>query len=122
MGQNYRQGDHFEALDKTDFILVKSPSQDYLKSLPENSIDYILTDPPHGNRIPYLELSLLWNSWLKENVDFEKEIIISESKDRKKDKNNYNTLMYSVFKECYRVLKPEKNCLLCSIALMMMLG
>ncbi len=109
LGQNYRQGDHFEALDKTDFILVKSPSQDYLKSLPENSIDYILTDPPHGNRIPYLELSLLWNSWLKENVDYEKEIIISESKDRKKDKNNYNTLMYSVFKECYRVLKPEKK-------------
>src|SRR5690606_16499600 len=74
LGQNYRQGNNFEALDKTDFLLVKSPSQDYLKSLPENSIDYILTDPPHGNRIPYLELSLLWNSWLKENVDFEKEI------------------------------------------------
>jgi DNA modification methylase len=109
LGQNYRQGNNFEALDKTDFLLVKSPSQDYLKSLPENSIDYILTDPPHGNRIPYLELSLLWNSWLKENVDFEKEIIISESKDRKKDKNDYNTLMYSVFKECFRVLKPEKK-------------
>jgi len=109
LGQNYQQGSNFEALDNTDFLLVKSPSQDYLKSLPENSIDYILTDPPHGNRIPYLELSLLWNSWLKENVDFEKEIIISESKDRKKDKYDYNHLMYSVFQECFRVLKPEKK-------------
>lgn len=109
LGRNYRQGNNFEDLDKTDFLLVKSPSQDYLKTLPENSIDYILTDPPHGNRIPYLELSLLWNSWLKENVDFEKEIIISDSKDRKKDINDYNSLMYYVFKECFRVLKPDKK-------------
>jgi DNA modification methylase len=109
LGQNHQEGKSFEALDKTDFLLVKSPSQDYLKSLSDNSIDYILTDPPHGNRIPYLELSLLWNSWLKENADFEKEIIISESKDRNKDKNDYNNLMYEVFQECFRVLKPEKK-------------
>jgi len=109
LGQNYQEGKSFEALDETDFLLVKSPSQDYLKSLSDDSIDYILTDPPHGNRIPYLELSLLWNSWLKENADFEKEIIISESKDRKKDKNDYNNLMYDVFQECFRVLKPEKK-------------
>src|SRR5690554_468961 len=109
LGQNYQEGKSFDSLDKTDFLLVKSPSQDYLKSLSDNSIDYILTDPPHGNRIPYLELSLLWNSWLKEKADFEGEIIISESKDRKKDKNNYNNLMYAVFQECFRVLKPEKK-------------
>lgn len=109
LGHNYQEGKSFDSLYKTDFLLVKSPSQDYLKSLSDNSIDYILTDPPHGNRIPYLELSLLWNSWLKEKADFEKEIIISESKDRKKDKNDYNYLMYAVFQECFRVLKPEKK-------------
>jgi adenine-specific DNA methylase len=109
LGQKYQHGNNFEALDKADYLLVKKPSQEYLKSLPDNSIDYILTDPPHGNRIPYLELSLLWNSWLKENVEFEKEIIISESKDRKKDKYDYNNLMYAVFQECFRVLKPGKR-------------
>lgn len=89
------------------FLLVKKPSQDYLKTLPENSIDYILTDPPHGNRIPYLELSLMWNSWLKENAEFEKEVIISESKERQKDRADYNSLMFEIFSESFRVLKPK---------------
>ena len=75
--------------------------------MPEDSIDYILTDPPHGNRIPYLELSLMWNSWLKERSEFEKEVIVSESKDRQKDKKDYNRLMLEVFSESFRVLKTN---------------
>lgn len=92
-----------------DYLLIKKPAQDYLKSIPDNSIDYILTDPPHGNRIPYLELSLLWNSWLKHEVDYSSEIIISESKDRSKKIEEYNLLMKEVIGECYRVLKPSKR-------------
>lgn len=30
----------------------------------ENSIDYIFTDPPYGGHISYIDLSVLWNSWL----------------------------------------------------------
>ena len=108
-GQIFEPASSFDSLDHSDFLLMKQPSQDYLKTLPDNSIDYVLTDPPHGNRIPYLELSLLWNSWLKESVDFEKEIIVSESKDRNKDKADYNSLMFEVFKECFRVLKPSRK-------------
>lgn len=109
-GQRFNLAKDFRSLNENaDCLLVKQPSQDYLKSLPNNSIDYILTDPPHGNRIPYLELSLLWNSWLKEEADFEKEIIVSESKDRSKDKEDYNTLMHKVFEECFRVLKPDSK-------------
>jgi len=44
--------------------------------IPDESIDYIFTDPPHGNRLPYLELSLLWNSWLNLNFEWENEIVI----------------------------------------------
>ncbi len=106
--QNYIIADDFSSLRQSDnFLLVKQPSQDYLKTLPEGSIDYILTDPPHGNRIPYLELSLMWNSWLKENAEFEKEVVVSESKDRQKDKRDYNRLMFEVFSESFRVLKTN---------------
>ncbi len=109
-GQRFNLAKDFRSLiDSADYLLAKQPSQDYLKTLPDNSIDYILTDPPHGNRIPYLELSLLWNSWLKEESDFEKEIIVSESKDRNKDINDYNSLMHDVFKECFRLLKPNSK-------------
>lgn len=99
----------FEELKKSgDYFLVNEPSQYYLKFIEDNSIDYILSDPPHGNRIPYLELSLLWNSWLQKEVNYEDEIIVSESRDRKKDSDNYTELMNKVIRECFRVLKPER--------------
>ena len=31
---------------------------------PENSIDYIFTDPPFGANINYSEISFLWEAWL----------------------------------------------------------
>jgi len=92
-----------------DFVLSNSACQDSLKELPDNSVDYILTDPPHSNRIPYLELSMLWNSWLMKDVDYEKEIIISEAKDRKKGIENYTNLLSKTIKESHRVLKPNRK-------------
>lgn len=91
-----------------NLYLRNLPAQKALEEIPDNSIDYIITDPPHGNRIPYLELSMLWNSWLKMDVDYENEIVISESKERKKNLENYNSLLNKVFQEIYRVLKYEK--------------
>ncbi|QQS35183.1 MAG: DNA methylase [Ignavibacteriales bacterium] len=91
-----------------NLYLRNLPAQKALKEIPDNSIDYVITDPPHGNRIPYLELSMLWNSWLKMDVDYESEIVISESKERKKNLENYNSLLNKVFQEIYRVLKYEK--------------
>lgn len=95
-----------ELLRSKNLLLINEPAQKYLKKLPDNSIDYIITDPPHGNRQPYLELSMMWNSWLKKDVNYEDEIIISESKDRNKDINDYDQLLKEVFVEIERILKP----------------
>ena len=43
-----------------------------------------LSDPPHGDRIPYLELSEIWNVILGEEPPFEAEIVVSNAKDRSK--------------------------------------
>ncbi len=86
-------------------LLINAPAQKVLKTIPDESVDYVLTDPPHGNRQPYLELSLMWNSWLKKEVNYEEEIVISESKDRNKDIHNYYELLNHVFKEIERILK-----------------
>lgn len=86
----------------------------------DDSVDYVFIDPPHGNRIPYMEQSLMWNAWLglDGGINWEDEIIVSEAKERKqKDKENYNVLMGEAFAEIKRVLKPERyfsfafNCL-----------
>jgi len=99
----------FEELINTEknLLLINEPAQKALKKIPDNSIDYVITDPPHGDRLPYLELSMLWNSWLKKEVNYEDEIVISDSKQRKKDKNEYYKLLKIVFSEIERVLKEN---------------
>jgi DNA modification methylase len=36
--------------------------------IPNKSIDFIMTDPPYGGLVQYLDLSLVWLNWLK-NID-----------------------------------------------------
>ncbi len=98
----------FDDLEKSqDGYLVQKGTATDLSFINSNSIDYIFTDPPHGNRIPYLELSLMWNSWLNYDFDLENEIIISESKVRKKGVRDYEQRLKTAFSEMWRVLKAD---------------
>jgi len=97
-----------ELLGSRNLLLLNEPAQKALGRIPDDSIDYVVTDPPHGNRQPYLELSMMWNEWLKKKVNYEDEIVISESKDRNKNIHNYYKLLYKVFVEIERVLKPYR--------------
>ena len=77
-----------------------------LKKIANESIDYIYTDPPYGKKIPYLDLSTMWTSWLDLAVtekDFKNEAI--EGGSREKSKNEYGDLIIKSIKEMYRVLK-----------------
>lgn len=91
-----------------NLLLVNDSAINAMEKIPDNSIDYIITDPPHGNRMPYLEQSMMWNGWLKKEVNYEDEIVISESKDRNKDIINYYFLLNQVFQHIERVLKPNR--------------
>lgn len=110
--------------DKEDDYLSKSVTliNGTATKLPleDNSVDYVFIDPPHANRILYMEQSLMWNAWLKLDgaMDWNNEIIVSEAKDRKeKNAENYNILLDKAFSEIRRVLKHDKyfslafNCL-----------
>ena len=88
--------------------LISTTTATDLSFIPDDSVDYILTDPPHGDRIPYLELSALWASWLRIDLDFGKEIVVSDAKERNKDIRDYVELLYNSFKEMHRVLKTGK--------------
>ena len=77
----------------------------------DNCVDYVFIDPPHANRILYMEQSLMWNSWLRmgDNIDWENEIIVSEAKDSRKTPEHYNQLLDCSFAEIHRVLKPGRS-------------
>lgn len=103
-----KESSSFEDLEKSqNGYLVRKGTATDLSFIKSNSIDYIFTDPPHGNRIPYLELSLMWNSWLNYDFDLENEIIVSESKARQKDVKDYEQRLKTAFSEMWRVLKPN---------------
>ncbi len=55
------------------------------KILPEKSIDYIMTDPPYGGLVKYLDLSFIWLIWLQQydekyTVQFDNEITVKNKK------------------------------------------
>ncbi|MFN4086867.1 MAG: DNA methyltransferase [Spirosomataceae bacterium] len=80
-----------------------------LKFIPKETVDYIYTDPPYGKKIPYLDLSAMWNAWLDLEVteqDFKDEAI--EGGEHNKSKDEYNQLMAQSIKEMYRVLKYDR--------------
>ncbi len=88
--------------------ILKGTATD-LSFLKKESVDYIYTDPPYGKKIPYLDLSTMWNGWLDLEVteeDFEMEAI--EGGEHHKTKDSYNQLIKKSIEELYRVLKFDR--------------
>jgi len=93
---------------KKDLQIVKGSATN-LKFLTNESVDYIYTDPPYADKIPYLDLSTMWYAWLDLNVsenDYKNEAI--EGGDHKKSKDEYKTLIAKSIEEMYRVLKFDR--------------
>ncbi len=79
--------------------------------LPPRSIDYIFTDPPFGDNLPYSELNFLVEAFLKVTTDAGPEAVVERAKkNRSKQKGliEYQRLMERCFTEYYRVLKPGR--------------
>lgn len=74
--------------------------------LPNNSVDYIFTDPPFGENIYYADLNFLVESWHRVKTNAQTEAII----DRAKGKHlfDYQHLMQRCFEEYHRVLKSGR--------------
>lgn len=73
--------------------------------IPDDSIDYIFTDPPFGSNLNYSELSHFWESWLRVWTNNQDEAIINAS--QHKGIVEYKNLMLAAFQEMYRILKPN---------------
>lgn len=84
--------------------------------LPDNCIDAIITDPPYGGNVNYIELSNFYAVWLKDRlgirglIDKEEEAVADRHTDFKgaKTLKQYRDLMLKIFQECYRVIKPNR--------------
>lgn len=70
-----------------------------------NTIDFVFTDPPFGDFIPYAEVNQINELWLEKTTERENEIIISSSQN--KGIKNYQAMLTKVFSEIRRVLKDS---------------
>jgi 16S rRNA G966 N2-methylase RsmD len=75
--------------------------------LPDNSIDYVFTDPPFGGNIPYAEVNFINEAWLDNFTDRTDEITVSKHQD--KSLADYEGLMARALSEVHRVLKPNRK-------------
>ena len=75
-------------------------------ALPDNSIDYVFTDPPFGENIYYADLNYLVESWHRIITRAEPEAIVDLPKG--KAIADYQHLMQRCFAEYCRVLKPGR--------------
>ena len=78
-----------------------------LERLPAGSCSLIITDPPHSDRVPYLELSAFWNALLGRDACFEDEIVISNAKERNKGEREYHSSISEFLVQATRVLSHE---------------
>ena len=117
---NLRRIKHF--LDKCEFLRVKiatinsvlqrrahlsiSQGDACQLPLPDQCIDYVITDPPMLDEVQYLELSYFYLAWLKINPPFDKEIVVNPM--RGVDERTYFSMLGKALGEIHRVLKDGK--------------
>ena len=85
-------------------VVVHNQSSTQLNEAAE-SVDYVFTDPPFADFIPYSEINQINELWLGRRTDDKLEVIMSAAQGKSLD--NYRDLMAAVFGEISRVLKPR---------------
>lgn len=95
-----------EFVPTREFGCISTTSSTTTIGVPEQSLDYIFTDPPFGENIYYADLNYLVESWYRVWSSPEPEAILDRV--RNKGIAEYQHLMQECFEEYHRVLKPGR--------------
>ncbi|MEZ4525151.1 MAG: DNA methyltransferase [Desulfobacterales bacterium] len=100
---------HFITKENYHNLRMEKGSATDLSRIEDESIDYIYTDPPYGDKIPYLDLSVMWNAWLDlEVTDEDRKTEVIEGGRLEKTREQYSDLLAKSIREMYRVLKFDR--------------
>jgi DNA modification methylase len=87
-------------------VITTQSSGSISKQVPDNSVDYIFTDPPFGDNLPYSELNFNEETWLGVHTNNIPEAIVSGTQNKKI--REYQQLITDVFRENFRIIKPGR--------------
>ena len=102
----------FKKLTETDNgCLLFNKAAQKIKNIdvPDNSIDFVLTDPPYFDQVAYSEYLKIWEHFLGYRSYFEDEIIVSQRAKNTKHTHDYLCLMTKAFKVVFNKLKVNGN-------------
>ncbi len=86
-------------------VLVRNQSSTKMIE-PDLSIDFVFTDPPFGDFIPYAEVNQINELWLPAVTERSNEVIISAAQNKGVD--TYRDMLARVFREIRRVTKDDR--------------
>lgn len=98
--------------DNRKVVLMNVPAQLISKeTLPDNSVDLVLTDPPYTDQVPYLEYSQLWYKVMGwegfSGEALSAELVVSDAPSRNKDANDFNATFSDIVKRITPALKYD---------------
>lgn len=97
--------------DKYDIFIYTGSCLDLMSKIPDESVDFIFTDPPYDASIQFGELAYLWISWLKLDQNYLENLIANEivrNERQEKDFTIYHSLLSNSFQKMFKVLKQNK--------------
>lgn len=76
--------------------------------LPDDSVDYVFTDPPFGSNIFYSDMNLFQEAWLGEMTDMAAEAVVDRvDTGAARTADRYERLLTDALRECRRVVRPD---------------
>jgi DNA modification methylase len=91
-------------------IFIRCGSATNLNEIPDETIDFVFTDPPFGKNIFYADCAMLWENWLGLQTDESKELVVNERRvgGNFKSPDDYGRQMQDALTGMFRVLKPGR--------------
>jgi DNA modification methylase len=99
----------FNALANSDtkvHMLIHSPTQSVTKEqIPDETIDFVLTDPPYYDQVAYSEYLAIWEFFCQYSTNLRDEVVMSNRKEHAANRNDYLRLLHSAMKNVSRMMK-----------------
>ncbi len=115
---NQAQIQEVESFEKLNYafgsacLLLNQPIQHITQEIPDNSIDFVLTDPPYFDQVAYSEYAKIWEFFCGYQANFEDEIIVSQRETCQSDEATYLENLQKAFAVVYQKMKPNAQMLI----------